>query len=221
MRRRTLGTLVLLALLSMVGVVLTQYIWLRRAQQYQNEQVELQKQQAAHLDKQFNDRVVIALTDVTERILSITKDPSNLFDAVKLVSPNYFAVTINDTIHPYLLENLLKHEFERRGISEDFEYGIYDCFTDSIVYDNYVSQKDSAVADTAQHSDLLNRNLSKMLAVATSAGISWAWAGTPEAGWTVTLSIPSIHALFDFVGNSVVSFFFQEVAYRTSIKEKA
>jgi len=155
MRRRTLGTIVLLALLSMTGVVLTQYIWLRRAQQYQNEQVELQKQQAAQLDKQFNDRVVIALTDVTERILSITKDPSNLFDAVKQVSPNYFAVTINDTIHPYLLENLLKHEFERRGISEDFEYGIYDCFTDSIVYGNYVSVKDSAVADTAQHSDLL------------------------------------------------------------------
>lgn len=155
MRRRTLGTIVLLALLSMVGVVLTQYIWLRRAQQFQHEQVELQKQQAAQLDKQFNDRVVIALTDVTERILSITKDPSNLFDAVKQVSPNYFAVTINDTIHPYLLENLLKHEFERRGISDDFEYGIYDCFTDSIVYGNYVSVKDSAVADTAQHSDLL------------------------------------------------------------------
>ncbi len=155
MRRRTLGTIVLLALLSMVGVVLTQYIWLRRAQQYQHEQVELQKQQAAQLDKQFNDRVVIALTDVTERILSITKDPSNLFDAVKQVSPNYFAVTINDTIHPYLLENLLKHEFERRGISDDFEYGIYDCFTDSIVYGNYVSVKDSSVADTARHSDLL------------------------------------------------------------------
>ena len=155
MRRRTLGTIVLLALLSMVGVVLTQYIWLRRAQQYQHEQVELQKQQAAQLDKQFNDRVVIALTDVTERILSITKDPSNLFDAVKQVSPNYFAVTINDTIHPYLLENLLNHEFERRGISDDFEYGIYDCFTDSIVYGNYVSVKDSSVADTARHSDLL------------------------------------------------------------------
>ncbi len=155
MRRRTLGTIVLLALLSMTGVVLTQYIWLRRAQQYQHEQVELQKQQAAQLDKQFNDRVVIALTDVTERILSITKDPSNLFDAVKQVSPNYFAVTINDTIHPYLLESLLRHEFERRGISDDFEYGIYDCFTDSIVYGNYVSVKDSAVADTVHHSDLL------------------------------------------------------------------
>jgi two-component system phosphate regulon sensor histidine kinase PhoR len=155
MRRRTLGTIVLLALLSMTGVVLTQYIWLRRAQQYQHEQVELQKQQAAQLDKQFNDRVVIALTDVTERILSITKDPSDLFDAVKQERPNYFAVTINDTIHPYLLESLLKHEFKRRGINDDFEYGIYDCFTDSIVYGNYVSLKDSSVADTAKHSELL------------------------------------------------------------------
>lgn len=154
MRRRTLGTIVLLAMLSMVGVVLTQYIWLRRAQQYQSEQVQLQKQQAAQLDKQFNDRVIIALTDVTERILSMNQDPSNLFDAVKQISPNYFTVTINDTIHPYLLENLLKHEFERRGISDDFEYGIYDCFTDSIVYGDYVSLKDSLVADTAQHSKL-------------------------------------------------------------------
>ena len=154
MRRRTLGTIVLLALLSMTGVVLTQYIWLQRAQQYQSEQVQLQKQQAAQLDKQFNDRVVIALTDVTIRILSITKDPSNLFDAVKQIGPNYFTVAINDTIHPYLLEELLKHEFERRGIRDDFEYGIYDCFTDSIVYGDYVSLKDSAVADTAKHSKL-------------------------------------------------------------------
>ena len=155
MRRRTLATLVLLAILSVVGVVLTQYIWLRRAQQYQSEQVALQKQQAAQLDKQFSDRVTIALTDVTERILSINRDPSDLFDAVKQERPNYFAVTINDTIHPYLLESLLKHEFERRGIQEDFEYGIYDCFTDSIVYGNYVNLAESAVSDTAEHSELL------------------------------------------------------------------
>ena len=144
MRRRTIGTIVLLALLSMAGVVATQYIWLRRAQRFQSEQVQLQKQQAAQLDKQFNDRVVIALTDVTTRILSINKDPSDLFDAVKQVSPNYYAVSINDTIHPYLLEELLKHEFARRGIGEDFEYGIYDCFTDSLIYGDYAGALDSA-----------------------------------------------------------------------------
>ena len=147
MGRRAISTLMLLATLSVIGVVVIQLLWLQQASRYRDEQVELNREQATQLDKQFNDRVVMALTDVTEQILSITKDPTDLFDAVKQERPNYFAVTINDTIHPYLLESLLRHEFERRGISDDFEYGIYDCFTDSIVYGNYVSVKDSAVAD--------------------------------------------------------------------------
>ncbi len=155
MRRRTLRTLFLLAILSVMAVVLTQYFWLQRAQQYQLEQVELQKQQQSQLDKQFNDRVKSALADVTRRILSMNKDPSDLFDAVNQERPNYFAVTMNDTIHPYLLEALLRQEFNRRNIEDDFEYGIYDCFTDSIVYGNYVSLKDSTVSDTAAHSELL------------------------------------------------------------------
>lgn len=158
MRRRTLGTLVLLATLSVIGVVLTQIIWLDRAQRYQHEQVQLQKQRQVQLDKQFNDRVTIALTDVTERILTINNDPSKLFDAVKQVRPNYFAVDINDTIHPYLLESLLKQEFKRRNILDDFEYGIYDCFTDSIVYGNYVSLNDSVATDTVHHTKLIKLN---------------------------------------------------------------
>lgn len=153
MKRRGLATLVILATLSVVGVVLIQILWLDRAFRMQREQLTLQRQQQVQLDKQFNDRVVIALTDVTERILSINKDPSDLFDAVKQERPNYFVVTINDTLHPYLLESMLKKEFQRRGISEDFEYGIYDCFTDSIVYGNYVGL-DSVPADTT-HSQLM------------------------------------------------------------------
>ncbi len=131
--------LMLLATLSVVGVVVIQLLWLQQASRYRNEQVELNQAQAQQLEKQFNDRVVIALTDVTEQILSITKDPSDLYDAVKQERPNYFSVAINDTLHPYLLEALLRKEFARRNIQEDFEYGIYDCFTDSVVYGNYVS----------------------------------------------------------------------------------
>jgi two-component system phosphate regulon sensor histidine kinase PhoR len=153
MGRRAIGTLMLLATLSVVGVVLIQLLWLRQASHYRREQVQLNKEQATQLEKQFNDRVVIALTDVTEQILSITKDPSDLYDAVKQERPNYFAVTINDTVHPYLLEAMLRKEFSRRNIQEDFEYGIYDCFTDSIVYGNYVSV-DSVTADTVEHTAL-------------------------------------------------------------------
>lgn len=154
MGRRAIGTLILLATLSVIGVVVTQLMWLQQASRYRQDQVELNKEQALHLEKQFNDRVVIALTDVTEQILSINKDPSDLYDAVKQERPNYFAVTINDTLHPYLLESLLKKEFSRRNIREDFEYGIYDCFTDSVVYGNYVTA-DTTGTDSITHTKLL------------------------------------------------------------------
>ncbi|MBL8002243.1 MAG: HAMP domain-containing histidine kinase [Flavobacteriales bacterium] len=155
MSRRTIATVILLATLSVVGVVLTQVLWLDRAFNVQKQEAELHLRQQQQLDKQFNDRVTIALTAVAEKILSINKDPSDLYDAVKQARPNYFAVAINDTVHPYLLEALLRKEFMRRNIVDDFEYGIYDCFTDSVVYGNYVSLLDSTVADTARHSQLL------------------------------------------------------------------
>lgn len=144
----------LLATLSVAGVVLIQLLWLQQASRYHREQVALNRERATQLDKQFNDRVVIALTDVTEQILSIYKDHTDLYDAVKQERPNYFAVTINDTVHPYLLEAMLRKEFVRRNIKEDFEYGVYDCFTDSIVYGNYVSI-DSVATDSVEHSTLL------------------------------------------------------------------
>ncbi|MEX1132755.1 MAG: HAMP domain-containing sensor histidine kinase [Flavobacteriales bacterium] len=153
MGRKAIGTLMLLATLSVVGVVVIQLLWLQQASTYRSEQVALNAAQAVQLEKQFNDRVVIALTDVTEQILSITKDPSDLYDAVEQERPNYFSVSINDTLHPYLLEALLTKEFARRNIQEDFEYGIYDCFTDSVVYGNYVSF-DSVDASGITHTKL-------------------------------------------------------------------
>lgn len=197
MRRRTLGTLILLATICMIGVLLIQLSWLRHAQQVQREQLALQEHQEAQLDKQFNDRVTIALTDVTERILSITKDPSDLFDAVKQERPNYFAVTINDTIHPYLLEALLKQEFKRRNILDDFEYGIYDCFTDSIVYGNYVSLGDSVKSDTARHSKLLKLNKDgHYFGVYFPRRTSSNWIVPPQH--TITWAYPAIVSLIMF-----------------------
>ena len=138
MGRSTIRTVILLATLSLIGVVVTQLYWLNTAFKVQEKQIELQDKQHDQLEREFNDRVIIALTNVAEEILSINKDPSELYDAVKQIRSNYFTAAINDTLHPYLLESLLIKEFKRRNINEDFEYGIYDCFTDSVVYGNYV-----------------------------------------------------------------------------------
>lgn len=138
MNVRSIRILVLLAIVSVVGIVISQIYWLDKAFRVQENQLGLRNEQGIADEKRFNDRVVIALSNVADEILNITNDPAELFQAVKQVKPNFYTVAINDTLHPYLLESLLKQEFQRRNIQEDFEYGIYDCFNDSIVYGNFV-----------------------------------------------------------------------------------
>ena len=141
MGRRLIVTLILLATLSVIGIVATQIYWLDKAFEVQKSQYKLVKEQESAEAKLFNDRVKIALSKVANEILTINNDPAELFEAVKQIRPNYYTVAINDTVHPYLLESLLISEFERSNIGENFEYGVYDCFTDSIVYGDYVPLK--------------------------------------------------------------------------------
>lgn len=142
MSRKLIGILILLAILSVAGIIATQIYWLDRAFKVRQSQIDLRKEQLDAEAKQFNDRVTIALTSAAEEILTINNDPAELFQAVKQIRPNYFTVAINDTVHPFLLERILRNEFERRNIRENFEYGVYDCFTDSIVFGDYVALGD-------------------------------------------------------------------------------
>lgn len=145
MKPRTLRSLILLATLSVIGIVGIQIYWIGKALAIQKDQLHLQERTFNQQEKLFNDRVVIALTDVVEQILEIYNDPSDLYHAVDQVSSNYFIVRINDTLHPELLETILKREFSKNAIYEDFEYAIYDCFTDSLVYGKYVTYDSSHV----------------------------------------------------------------------------
>jgi len=60
MGRRAIGMLILLAILSVVGVVVVQLLWLQKARSYRQDQVAIHREQAQQLEKQFNDRVVMA-----------------------------------------------------------------------------------------------------------------------------------------------------------------
>lgn len=125
MNTKTIRVIIIFAVVSLVGMIATQIFWVKNA--YNLE------------EKQFNDRVHLALTNVTRELLKINKDESVLMNPVKQVSSNYFTTIINDTVHPYLLETLLKKHFTNRNLNIDFEYVIYDCFTDSVVFGNYIS----------------------------------------------------------------------------------
>jgi two-component system phosphate regulon sensor histidine kinase PhoR len=81
---------------------------------------------------------MFALTAVVDEILMMNND-SSVTEPVLQKESNFFVANINDTPSPYLLETLLKEQFERYNLKEDFEYGIYDCFTDSIVFGSRVN----------------------------------------------------------------------------------
>ncbi|MBX7093316.1 MAG: HAMP domain-containing histidine kinase [Flavobacteriales bacterium] len=154
MKPRTFRSLLLLGTLSLIGIVGIQIYWVNKALIAQKNEELLQEREYSQQEKIFNDRVTIALSNVADRILDFYNDPSDLFNNVEQVQSNYFVVRINDTLHPYILESFLQQEFAKSNIKEDFEYAIYDCFTDSLVYGKYVSMDESKENDVSKKPDI-------------------------------------------------------------------
>jgi len=125
MRNKNLRIIILLATISIIGIVIIQSYWFKKA-------FDLK-------DKQFNHNVTIALQNVAESLLSYQNLPVPLESMVYQISGNYYVVSINGEIKTSLLEFLVMKEFEKRNVLVDFEYGVYNCQTQRMVYGNYVS----------------------------------------------------------------------------------
>jgi two-component system phosphate regulon sensor histidine kinase PhoR len=131
--------IVILATLCIVGITFTQIYWVRRA-------FDLK-------EGEFNRTVNAALYNVAQQIYEINKTPSPANNPIRQLSTNYFIVMVNSEIDASLLEFLLRSEFEKRSIHADFEFGIYDCHSERMVYGNYVPLK------TAKEKIVTNKTL--------------------------------------------------------------
>jgi two-component system, OmpR family, phosphate regulon sensor histidine kinase PhoR len=125
--RFTLRIVIVLAAVSIVGITATQIYWVRKA-------FDLK-------ENQFNQDVTTALRNVANKILEINQTPSPANNLVNQVSTNYFTVLVNGPIDNNLLEFLLVTEFEKRHVTADFEYGVYDCASKCMAGGTYVSPK--------------------------------------------------------------------------------
>ncbi|HMP98645.1 MAG TPA: HAMP domain-containing sensor histidine kinase [Cyclobacteriaceae bacterium] len=123
--RKKLRLLIVLATLSILGISITQIYWVKQAFNLK--------------EAQFNRDVNLALFNVAQQIFSINNTPSPSNNPTKQITTNYFQVMVNSEIDANLLEFLLKTEFEKRNILVDFEYGIYDCSHEKLIYGSYIS----------------------------------------------------------------------------------
>ncbi|WP_375561967.1 sensor histidine kinase [Bernardetia sp. OM2101] len=129
MNKQTIILLLIFALLSIFGIISIQIYWVQRAfdaNRKQNEQ-----------------KIQVALQNIAEKIADYNKTtlPSN--SPINQLSSDYYTVSVNCEIDAAVLEYFLKSEFSKRNIQTDFEYGIYDCDSEKMVYGNYISSNQS------------------------------------------------------------------------------
>lgn len=138
MNRRTVNAVIVLGILSLTSILFIQIFWIRKTINVQQVAVEIQQKEDSLNLKQFSEHAHIALRNVLEEISRYSGNRTDLYGAVKQVRSNYFAVDIVEELHPYYLEQLLKREFDAQSLRQDFQYGIYDCYSDSIVFGNLI-----------------------------------------------------------------------------------
>lgn len=90
-------------------------------------------------EKQTSQSINIALRSVAEGLSTFNESTLPDENIVHQYSLAYYIVDINDFIDPTILQHYLKSEFNKRNLELDFEYAIYDCYNDEMVYGDYVS----------------------------------------------------------------------------------
>ena len=127
MNRTALRTLVLLAVLSVIGIIVTQLYWVKKSLNLQ--------------DDQFNHRVHVALNLVSQKLASNTGRNVNV-DAINRNSDNYYTIDFSDPIKTRNIEEYLVTEFRNQSLKEPFEYGIFDCNTDTLIFGKLIHTLD-------------------------------------------------------------------------------
>ena len=128
MNRHGIRLVVLLGAVSIAGLLLIQFFWIRQA--YVTE------------SRTFDHNVHLALRNVVESLCQYEGQDFPAYNAIEQVSGNYYIVRTSQVLQPGTLEYFLSAELGKRNILTAFEYGIYDCQSQHMVYGNQVNGQD-------------------------------------------------------------------------------
>ena len=124
MSRRVIRMLVGLSVVSIIGILTVQAVWVRKAY--------------ALRERQFRQTAFIALQEVANQVARLNHVMLSRY-AIKQLSSDYFIVNTDSPIDPVTLENYIQASLRKHSLITDFEYGIYDCASDKMVYGDYVA----------------------------------------------------------------------------------
>ncbi len=147
MKRNTIQFIIILGAISISGIIIMQLYWMQKIYNVK--------------EKQFHQSVNTALRNVAAILFDYnneiyTESCDLPYDnPVVKISEDYYVVNVNCEIEADILEHYLVSEFESRDLNIDFEYGIYDCSQDEMIYCGYIScNKNTGVV---RHKSKLNK----------------------------------------------------------------
>lgn len=118
--------------LAFVGIIVLQVYLLRQAFDYE--------------EKKFSQGIQVALLEVAGEINQYYGYPTPDVNPVEKVSRDYYVVNVRNDFDAKVLELLLTRKFASKKISTNFEYAIYDCETDAMLYGSYVQMNKEKTA---------------------------------------------------------------------------
>jgi two-component system, OmpR family, phosphate regulon sensor histidine kinase PhoR len=131
MSNRNIRIIFILAILSTISIIFTQYLAVKKASELS--------------EKNFDQKVKFVLYAVGENLLrSSYKDYKSDMDMVERITPDYYIVKVNDKINYKSLKQLLIRDLQKSDLKTVFEFGIYDCETEEMQKGERVNMLDSS-----------------------------------------------------------------------------
>jgi len=128
MKMNKLNSVIVLGLIAIIGILIAQLLWTKQAFTLE--------------ERKFSQKAHIALLEVAKKLYEGTNHELPAENPVQKISNDYYIVNIDNDFEPKILEFYLKSEFEKVNLSTDFEYAMYNCQSDEMVYGNYISLTD-------------------------------------------------------------------------------
>jgi len=124
MKRKNLRRVILFGSMVMMGLLVVQGFWIKRAFDIE--------------ERQFNHTVQVALKNIADSIVAENSNAKPQETHIKQLSSKFFYAELNSVINPQILDSLLKKELGIRKIQAAYELGIYKSDDDTLVYGEYI-----------------------------------------------------------------------------------
>lgn len=125
MKSSTITRVIILGAIAIIGIIALQSYWVLNTWNINEDE--------------FNKKVNLALYNVASALADLNNTTLPTRNLIKQRTTNYYVVNTAYEIDTGTLEYFLQRELEALALNIDFEYAVFDCHTDEMVYGNYCS----------------------------------------------------------------------------------